>query len=135
MCKVVAKLLEVLLAQHLLVPPIWAPRHAGEFYNVLLLFAVKSIIIRRLLCPALKGCALRGRIKPARLVHIPQGLIFVIRVPHPVTTRQKWHLVRREIDTARCPKIPAWGSDTRACLLPHFARRGQGGACAAPLRT
>jgi hypothetical protein len=27
MCKVVAKFLEVLLAQHLLVPPIWAPRH------------------------------------------------------------------------------------------------------------
>jgi hypothetical protein len=40
MCKVVAKFLEILLAQHLLVPLIWAPRHAGEFYNVRRLFVI-----------------------------------------------------------------------------------------------
>jgi hypothetical protein len=31
MREVVTEVLEVFLAQHLLVPPIWAPRHAGEF--------------------------------------------------------------------------------------------------------
>jgi hypothetical protein len=42
MCKVVAKFLEVLLAQHLLLSFIWTPCHAGEFYNLLLLFAIES---------------------------------------------------------------------------------------------
>ncbi len=50
--------------------------------------------------------------KPRRLAHIPRGLIFVIRVRRPVTTRQSGHLVRHGIDTARCPKIPAKGSGT-----------------------
>jgi hypothetical protein len=51
MREVVTEFLEVFLAQHLLVPPIWAPRHAGQFYNLLLLFAIKSMI-RRLQYPA-----------------------------------------------------------------------------------
>ena len=38
----VAKFLEIFLAQHILVPLIWAPRHRGEFYNPLLLFAIQS---------------------------------------------------------------------------------------------
>jgi hypothetical protein len=57
MCKVVAKFLEVLLAQHLLVPPIWAPRHRGKAYNIRLLFAIESIIWR-FQCPALEKAAL-----------------------------------------------------------------------------
>jgi len=41
MREVVSKFLEILLAQHLLVPPIWTPSHAGEFYSVRVLFATK----------------------------------------------------------------------------------------------
>jgi hypothetical protein len=51
--EVVTEFIEVFLAQHLLVPPIWAPRHAGEFYSLLLLFAIE-LMIWRLQRPALK---------------------------------------------------------------------------------
>jgi len=44
MCKVVTKFFEIVLVQHLPVPLIWAPRHTGEFYNLLLLFAIESMI-------------------------------------------------------------------------------------------
>jgi hypothetical protein len=96
---------------HLLVPPIWVPRHAGEFYNRLLLFAIKSMI-RGFVFP-LKRLRSTWADKAARLVHIPRGPILVIPVRRPAITWQSGHLVRRGIDTARCPKIPARGSDTR----------------------
>jgi hypothetical protein len=41
MREVVAKFLEVLLAQHLLFSFIWTPSHAREFYNFRLLFATE----------------------------------------------------------------------------------------------
>jgi len=42
MGETVAKFFEVLLAQHLPVPLIWAPSHAVEFYMFRVLFATNS---------------------------------------------------------------------------------------------
>jgi hypothetical protein len=44
MCEVVAKFLEIFLAQYLVLSLIWTPSHAGGFCKFLLVFAIGSMI-------------------------------------------------------------------------------------------
>jgi hypothetical protein len=56
MREVVAKFLEVVLAQHFLVPPFGMPRHAREFYKIRLLFAtLRTARLNRILVGHEKG--------------------------------------------------------------------------------
>src|SRR5580704_17421152 len=80
MREVVTEFLEVFLAQQLLVPTIWAPRHTGEFYSLLLLFANGFNGSE----PSTEKAALYAE-EPAPLVHIPRSPTFPIRVRRPVT--------------------------------------------------
>jgi hypothetical protein len=69
--------------------------------------------------------------EPARKVYIPRQSDARYPGPSAVITLQNGHPVSREIDTARCPKIPArgFGHSWPVCC-PTFACSCQGGAFA-----
>jgi hypothetical protein len=88
MREVVTEFLEVLRFSSLSIS--WSRRSgrraiAGEFYNILLLFAVESMI-RRASASRLKRLCSTWAEEAARLVHIPRRPIVVIRLRRPVTT-------------------------------------------------